>query len=72
MTREDATMKPPSFRIIENRKFMWDGAVYPQEAEAARAAETYRQKRFDVRVVAEGGEWLLYTRRRAATDAGVA
>jgi hypothetical protein len=62
-------MKAPSTRIIENRKFMWDGAVHAQEAEAAQIAETYRQARFDVRVVAEGGEWFVYTRRQAAAEA---
>jgi hypothetical protein len=62
-------MQPPSFRILEGRKFMWDGAVYAQEGEAARVAETYRQARFDVRVVAEGDAWLLYTRRRATAEA---
>jgi hypothetical protein len=62
-------MTPPSHRMIENKKFMWDGAIYAQEAEAARVAETYRQARFDVRVVAEEGEWLLYTRRAATTGA---
>ena len=59
-------MTAPSARVIESRKYMWDGAVYAQEADAERVAETYRQARFEVRVVAEGGEWLLYTRRQAA------
>jgi hypothetical protein len=59
---------PASYRIVENKKFMWDGAVYPQEADAARVAETYRQSRFDVQVLAEGGEWLLFTRRQATAD----
>jgi hypothetical protein len=62
-------MTTPSYRVIENKKYGWDGAVYTQEAEAASAAETYRQARFDVRVIAEGGAWLLYTRRQAAVDA---
>lgn len=65
-------MQPANHRIIENRKFMWDGAVYAQEAEAALVAETYRQARFDVRVVSEGGEWFLYTRRAAAAGSGTA
>jgi hypothetical protein len=60
----------PSHRIVNNRKYMWDGAVYPQEAEAARTAETYRQARFEVQVVAEGSEWFLYTRRPATAGAG--
>jgi hypothetical protein len=62
-------MTPPSQRIIENRKYLWDGELRPTEADAARVAETYRLARFDVRVVQEGGGWLLYTRRRATTDA---
>lgn len=66
-------MTAPSYRMIENRKFMWDGAVYAQEADATRVAETYRQARFDVRVVGEGGEWFVYSRRRAAAaEAGKA
>ena len=57
-----------SYRIFDNKKFMWDGAVYRLETDAARVAETYRQSRFDVQVVAEGGEWLLFTRRQATAD----
>jgi hypothetical protein len=63
-------MKAPSYRVIENKKFLWDGAVHAEEAEAARVAGAYRQARFEVRIVAEGGEWFLYTRRKAAADAG--
>ncbi len=62
-------MTPPSVRMFENKKFMWDGAVYPQEADAARKAKTYEEQRFEVRTFAEGGEWLVYTRRRAAAEA---
>lgn len=57
-----------NYRVIENRKYMWDGAAYPLEADAARVAETYRQSRFDVQVLAEGGEWFLFTRRQATAD----
>lgn len=61
-------MTPASYRIVDNKKFMWDGAIYPDEAAAALAAETYRQSRFDVHVLAEGGAWLVFTRREAAGD----
>jgi hypothetical protein len=57
-----------NFRVIENRKYMWDGAVYPAESDAARVAETYRQARFDVQVLAEGNEWFLFTRRQATAE----
>ncbi len=62
-------MTAPSYRMIENRKFMWDGATYPDEAEASRIAATYREARFDVRVVQEEGAWLVFTRREAAAEA---
>jgi hypothetical protein len=57
-----------NFQIIENRKYMWDGAAYLQESDAARVAETYRQARFDVQVLAEGSEWFLFTRRQATAE----
>jgi hypothetical protein len=60
----------PGPRQFDGKKFMWDGAVYAQEADAERAAQSYREARFEVRTVAEGGEWLVYTRRKAAADAG--
>jgi hypothetical protein len=57
-----------NFRVIENRKYMWDGAAYPLESDAARVAETYRKARFDVQVLAEGSEWFLFTRRQATAE----
>ncbi len=62
-------MAPSSFRMFENRKYMWDGATYPDEAEASRVAATYREARFDVRVVQDEGAWLVFTRREAAAEA---
>jgi len=62
-------MTPPSFKMFENRKFMWDGATYADEAEVSRVAGGYREARFDVQVVAEEGVWLIFTRREAAADA---
>lgn len=61
-------MAPPSFRTFDQRKFMWDGATYPDEAEASRAAATYREARFETRVVAEEGTWLVFTRREAVAE----
>ena len=63
-------MSPASARQFDGRKFMWDGAAYAQEADAERAARSYREARFEVRTVAEDGQWLVYTRRKAAPDAG--
>lgn len=57
---------PQGQRIVNNKKYLWDGATYPQEAEATRAAEAYREARFEAQVVAEGGQWLVFTRRPVA------
>lgn len=61
-------MKPANFRVVDNQKYVWDGDVHHDEAAASRIAETYRQARFDVQIVAEGGEYRLFTRREAAGD----
>ncbi len=63
-------MSTPGPRQFDGKKFMWDGVVYAQEAEAERAAASYREARFEVRTVAEDGAWLVYTRRKAAADQG--
>lgn len=61
-------MKPSSIRVVDNRKYVWDGDVHHDEAAAARVAEGYRQARFDVQIVVEGGEYRLFTRREATGD----
>lgn len=70
MTAEGSSaMTPSSFRMFDNKKHMWDGLTYPQQADAMRAAEAYRQAGFEVRVIADGETWLVFTRRVAGTDA---
>ncbi len=62
-------MPPPTSRLIDNKKFMWDGATYPDEAEASRVAETYRGSGFEAHVATDEGVWLVFTRREAAAEA---
>ncbi len=61
-------MTSPSFRMFENKKHMWDGVTYAQQADADGAAEGYRRAGFDVRVIAEEGAWWVFTRRVAGAD----
>ena len=42
---------------------MWDGQLYPNQEEASKAEESYRNDNFEVRVVKQEGKFLLYTRR---------
>ena len=56
-------MAEPRARVIEGRKFMWDGREYasPEEADAAR--KEYEKERFETRSVEEDGSIHVYTRR---------
>jgi hypothetical protein len=50
-------------RIIEDKKFMWDGVEYEDEEKARAAEKEYLDKEFEVRLVKEEGKVLLFTRR---------
>ena len=56
-------MNPSLALIGEGKKFMWDGRPYGTRDEASCAKETYQNDNFEVRMVEEGGMFLLYTRR---------
>lgn len=49
--------------VAEGKKFMWDGQLYDTREEASRAEEAYQNDHFEVRLVEEGGKFLVYTRR---------
>ncbi len=50
-------------RIIDDKKFMWDGIEYEDENKAKAAEKEYLDKEFEVRMVKEKGKVLLFTRR---------
>ena len=50
-------------RIIDDKKFMWDGIEYENEDKARSAEKEYLEKEFEVRLVEEDGKVLLFTRR---------
>jgi hypothetical protein len=52
-----------NFRIIDSKKFMWDGKEYESEGEAKGIMEGYEKEDFETHVVEEEGKWLVYTRR---------
>jgi hypothetical protein len=54
---------PGSSRIINGKKFMWDGVVYPTQEEAQGVMEKYKTDNFEVEFVKEENQFLLYTRR---------
>ena len=56
-------MSPHLSLVIDGKKFMWDGRLYATREEASAVREACQSDGFEVRVVEEGGKFLLYTRR---------
>jgi hypothetical protein len=56
-------MSPNLSMIIDGKKFMWDGRLYDTKEDASRMADKLLSDNFDVRIVEEGGKFLIYTRR---------
>ena len=58
---------PVNYRVIDNRKYMWDGKTYESEDEALVIASGYKKDNFDVQLLQEDGQYLIYTRRVAVS-----
>ena len=54
---------PDSSKIINEKKFMWDGTVYESEKEAQDIKKRYEDDNFEVEMLEEENKYLLYTRR---------
>ncbi len=54
---------PDVSKIINSKKFMWDGVVYESEKEAQDTMKKYKEDNFEVEMKEEEGKHLLYTRR---------
>ena len=52
-----------SSKMIDGKKFMWDGAVYPTKEEAQAVVEKYKADNFEVELVEEENQFLVYSRR---------
>jgi hypothetical protein len=54
---------PDVSKMINSKKFMWDGVVYESEKEAQDTMNKYKEDNFEVEMKEEEGKHLLYTRR---------
>ncbi|MCP5103683.1 MAG: hypothetical protein GY950_09910 [bacterium] len=52
-----------NFKIIEDKKYMWDGEDYESEAAALGNMSTYENDGFQTKLIEEEGKYLVYTRR---------
>ncbi len=50
-------------RIIDGKKFMWDGEDYESESAAKENASKYSKDGFEIKLIDEGGKYIVYTRR---------
>lgn len=61
-----------SYKIIESKKFMWDGKIYNTEDEAKNVANGYEKDNFETRIILEEGKYLIYNRREVKEEVVVA
>jgi len=54
---------PDVSKIIDGKKFMWDGVVYESKKEVQDTMQKYKNDGFEVELIEEEKQHLLYTRR---------
>jgi hypothetical protein len=57
---------PDLAKKIDDKKFMWDGAVYKSKEKAKEAMEVYQKDRFDVIMIKEEEQYFVYSRRKVS------
>jgi hypothetical protein len=54
---------PDSSKIINGKKYMWDNVTRESKKEAQELMEKYKKDGFEVELIEEEKQFLLYTRR---------
>ena len=52
-------------KIIDGKKFMWDGEDYESESLARERVSKYSEDGFETRLLEDEGQYRVYTRREA-------
>jgi hypothetical protein len=52
-----------SAKIINGKKFMWDGNDYSDKESALETEQKYRNDGFETEVLEEGNKYFVFTRR---------
>lgn len=52
-----------SYKILNSKKYLWDGRVYTTESDAKSAEKTYKNDNFETQVLSENNQYFVYTRR---------
>ena len=61
-------MDTPLAKVVNGKKFMWDGVVYDSDESAQQVMEGYAKDGFEVQKFDEEGQFLVYSRRVAAAQ----
>ncbi len=61
-------MVKPTSRVIDDKKFMWDGKDYADSKQAAAAREEYEKNDFETRIEEQDEKFHVYTRRVVVVD----
>ena len=54
---------PEASKVIDGKKYMWDGEEYESEKEAQEVKKKYEDDNFEVELIQEEGKSYMYTRR---------
>jgi len=54
-----------NYRIVNGRKYIWDGQAYLSKEDAEQAIAGYQGQGFETEIAEEEGKFLAYTRREA-------
>ena len=54
-------------RMIDGKKYMWDGKTYDSNSEASETRLRYERDGFETEIVMDEGKYFVYT-RRVVTD----
>jgi hypothetical protein len=52
-----------NLKIIEGKKYMWDGKTYDSSKQAEETKAKYEKDGFETELLEDGGKHLVYTRR---------
>jgi hypothetical protein len=52
-----------AIKIINGKKFMWDGYDHPEKENASEIAQKYNNDGFETEVLEEGSKFFIFTRR---------
>ena len=50
-------------KFFDGKKFMWDGEIYESEAQAQDVKKKYEDDKFEVQLIQEESQYLVYSRR---------